>query len=156
MSENSKFREKYLHKNVPGAASVQGRKSKFWHNTPNRWLRKVRKFHGANANGFSYRLEKPQGADLAPYHYLTGLTLLLVGFLENVNWWGGGRFGPRQILRTNRPISMDKRHSIPLIVNFRITIKSRKLGVLETKVPKISQFSPITKIAITSLFLVRF
>ena len=22
------------------------------------------------------------------------LTLLLVGFLEDVNWWGGGRFGP--------------------------------------------------------------
>ena len=29
MSENSKFSEKYLHKNGPGAASAQGRKSKF-------------------------------------------------------------------------------------------------------------------------------
>ena len=29
MSENSKFIEKYLRKNGPGAASAQGRKSKF-------------------------------------------------------------------------------------------------------------------------------
>ena len=35
MSENSKFSEKYLRKNGPGAASAQGRKSKFLHNTPN-------------------------------------------------------------------------------------------------------------------------
>ena len=67
MSENWKFSEKYLHKNVPGAASAQGRMSKFWDNTPNRWLGKVPKFQGASANGFWYRLEKPQGgADSAP------------------------------------------------------------------------------------------
>ena len=36
MSENSKFSKKYLHKNVPGAASAQGRKSKLWYNTPNK------------------------------------------------------------------------------------------------------------------------
>ena len=69
MSENSasgKFSEKYLHKNVPGAASALSRKSKFWHNTPIRWLRKIPSFHGASSNGFWYILEKPQGADSAP------------------------------------------------------------------------------------------
>ena len=52
MSENSKFSEKYLRKSGPGAASAQGRKSKFRHNTPNEWLEKVPKFHGTSANGF--------------------------------------------------------------------------------------------------------
>ena len=66
MSENSKLSEKYLRENGPGAASAQGRKSKFWHNTPNEWLGKVPKFHGASANGFWYRSEKPPGGDSPP------------------------------------------------------------------------------------------
>ena len=65
-SENSKFSEKYLRKNGPGAASAQGRKSKFWHNTPNEWSGKVPKFHGASANGFRYRSEKPPGGRFGP------------------------------------------------------------------------------------------
>ena len=54
MSENSKFTEKYLRKNGPGAASAQVRKSKLWYNsnTPNESLGKVPKFHGASVNGF--------------------------------------------------------------------------------------------------------
>ena len=47
MIENVKIWE-----NEPGAASAQGRKSKFWHNTSNEWLRKVPKFHGDSASGF--------------------------------------------------------------------------------------------------------
>ena len=39
---------------------------------PNEWLRKVPKFHGARANGFWYRLEKPQGDD-SPHLPVIGL-----------------------------------------------------------------------------------
>ena len=34
--------------------------------TPNEWLGKVLKFHGASANGFWYRSEKPPGGRFAP------------------------------------------------------------------------------------------
>ena len=73
MSENSKFSEKYLRKNGPGAASAKGRKSKFWHNTPNEWLGKVPKFHDASANGFWYRSEKPSGGRFGPPPPVIGL-----------------------------------------------------------------------------------
>ena len=66
MSKNSRFSEKYFRKNGPGAASAQGMKSKFWHNTPNERFGKVPKFHGASTNGVWYRWEKPQGADFPP------------------------------------------------------------------------------------------
>ena len=49
-----------------------------------------------NENGFTYEI-----TDFLP---IGELTLLLVGFLEYVNWWGG--FVPLQISRTNGPISM--------------------------------------------------
>ena len=66
MAENLKFSENYLHKNVSGAASAEGRKSKFWHDTSNRWLGKVPKFHRASTNGFWYRLENHRGCDSRP------------------------------------------------------------------------------------------
>ena len=86
------------------------------------------------------------------------LTLLLVGFLENVNWWGGGRFGPpvRSRELTGR-FQWDKRHSVPLIVNFQNHHKKSKIrGPGSTNFQKFRDFHPITQIAITSLFLVRF
>ena len=53
-------KSRYLHENVPGAASAQGRKSNFWHNTPNGWLGEVSKFHGASAN-FLVQIRKTTG-----------------------------------------------------------------------------------------------
>ena len=44
MSENLKFSEKYLRKNGTGAASAQGKKSKFWPNMSNEWLDKSPSF----------------------------------------------------------------------------------------------------------------
>ena len=76
----------------------------------------------------------------------TILTLLLVGFLEYVNWWGG-RFGPpfRSRELTGR-FRWDKRHSIALIVNFQNHYKKSKKvenwRSWKQKFPKISGFSP--------------
>ena len=64
------------------------------------------------------------------------LTLLLVGFLEYVNW-GGGRFGPLRSRELTCQFPWDKRHSIFLIMNFQNHYeksKSLKLGVLEAKI----------------------
>ena len=48
---------------------------------------------------------KNHGGSIRPPLQVRGLTLLLVGFLDNVNW-GGGRFDPLDISKTLRPILM--------------------------------------------------
>ena len=83
---------------------------------------------------------------------LSTLTLLLVGFLEYVNWWGGGRFGPpvRSQELTGR-FRWNKRHLIPLIVNFQNHYKkSRKVENWGSWKQKISEnfaiFTPLLKL----------
>ena len=93
-------------------------------------------------------------------HPTHALTLLLVGFLEYVNWWGG-RFGlPVRSRELTGRFQWDKRQSIPLIVNIRNHYKKSKKvengGPGSKNFRKFRDFHSITKIAITSLFLVRF
>ena len=92
------------------------------------------------------------------WYLCTTLTLLLVGFLEYVNWWRGGAIRPpvRSRELTGR-FQWDKRHSIPLIANFPNHYKKSKIGGPGSKnFRKFRDFHRIIKIAITSLFFVRF
>ena len=91
---------------------------------------------------------------------LPDLTLLLVGILEYVNWWCGVNSSPLRCRELAGRFRLDKRHSVPLIVNFQNHYKKSKKSNIGDPVSKNFQkfrdFNLITKNGITSLFIVRF
>ena len=80
-----------------------------------------------NTNSTSiYHLRNYDTFAFIAYILLNILTLLLVGFLEYVNWWGGAIRPPVRSRELTGRFRWDKRHSIRLIVNFQNHHKKSK------------------------------
>ena len=96
-----------------------------------------------------------------PSYLRRALTLLLVGFLEDVNWWGGRFAPPPPWDLENRKADFDWVNAIRFLSSWTTSnpfSKIQKIRNLGFRGPKITiaVFHQMFKIVITSLFLERF